>query len=555
LKKLIGFKSVNLAVLLLATNLCYATVYNINASGAISPPFPGFPNNVLSIGVNDTLNIAGNLNMPPATAGIVSRGTVNINGRITMISAGYQNIGAHNSTITNQNIFDSFNVAGAIIDLSRATISVNGGFVGVVGVPYSWVILNGSTVYIPNSNPKNIIIAGKSFLNRWEANIVDVNRVILITYYRYQFDANNQVFAGVFDQMVLNPANARQVTMQTALNTLSTGNFNKEIRKFLPNINATVPSIVTQNAIFSKAEVRLAALRNNRGKKSGSYMAGDINSSSSMWVGAFGSLAKQHAKPQNFGFRAKTAGVIIGLDSKVKRKDFIGGAFGVSNSNVEEASNAKHVTRVMGYHALIYGTKSMRKRMFIDWLASVATNRNESFRPIYINNFNLNSSANYNGYLGSVKLNFGKSFCYEDLLLLSPIFSTQYTYLRQPSYDEFGGAAALHVEGNTNKSIATLGLGGRINFPEEYWRFFGSKELRAMITYDVINSRQVTYANFIAGSPTFVLTNPSSRLAFNLGADFGIEIGDHFELNFSYDYEVRYKYVDNTGMVKLRYIF
>ena len=131
----------------------------------------------------------------------------------------------------------------------------------------------------------------------------------------------------------------------------------------------------------------------------------------------------------------------------------------------------------------------------------------------------------------------------------------QYNFIEQDAYRETGSVAALNVKPTQYSNMVTLGAGAKLYFNNDHWRFIGWREFRAMVSYDVLRPVQITTANFVAGSDNFTIANKPPRLCVKLGTDFSFEILKDTHLTFNYDYELRKKYRDHIGMLKLKYVF
>ena len=247
--------------------------------------------------------------------------------------------------------------------------------------------------------------------------------------------------------------------------------------------------------------------------------------------------------------------MLVGLDCRVGRDGVRGFAFGKSHSTVDEHSNVNFNTRLEGYHAMAYASMNFKNDNFFEWIASGAFNQATASRDVFLSGTDFSSYAKYNFFQGAARANFGTNINFGDYFRISPLGSLRYVLLDQPDYDEKGGAAALHIQNKRLRNILTMGVGARMSFPVDDWWLAGSRELRAMATYDLIHTRHVITANLISGSSTFTIIDSPSRVGIKLGADFGFQIFSGLQLQFSYDFEMRHRYTDHSGMIKLRYLF
>ena len=131
----------------------------------------------------------------------------------------------------------------------------------------------------------------------------------------------------------------------------------------------------------------------------------------------------------------------------------------------------------------------------------------------------------------------------------------RYAVLQRPGYSETGSVAALQLQNQGIANILTFGVGARISaLSSDKW-LSNTRELRIIATYDVIHSGNVSTANFIVGSNDFAVSTSPARAALQLGASYSFVMFDKLQLEFSYDFEWRNKYTDNSGEIAIRYVF
>lgn len=246
---------------------------------------------------------------------------------------------------------------------------------------------------------------------------------------------------------------------------------------------------------------------------------------------------------------------MLGFDTRTVNNNVYGIAFGVSNANLYALVNTTNKTRILGYNLMLYGANNFKNNWFAEWIASGVINKNYGIRVFGINGTDLSTQASYRGALGGARMSVGQRVQLNSIFDLSQVFTMQYVLVHQSSYDETGSVAALHVSTRNNSSIFTVGTGFRLGIFNDLPWLMGSRELRAMFTYDAITPQQTTTATFIVGSNNFDMTSSPERFAVRLGADCGFELSQHFNIQLSYDYELRSGYYNNFGEVKLRYVF
>jgi uncharacterized protein with beta-barrel porin domain len=485
-------------------------------------------------------------------------GSLTVSGTRTLAHVTLNNTGIVSVAVQNATTADEFICGtGCTANFTGGKFVVTSSFVGSSNVVYSWNLisagasvtgLTSSNVYLPNT-----------LFDKWSITTL-TSSLLTISTISLQPTPLTSVLSPALDLLFSSfSLNSQQTLLVNTLNGLSNNatQLNGALKQLIPNINATAPLVTTQKAIFSKIEDRIAALRNqnDKGHLKG-FTAGDLNPNVAVWVGGFGSRAKQRQIELNTGYSAKTGGVLIGVDRRNSRKNIVGVAIGSSTTHVLEALNENFNTKIESYHAMIYGTNIYKRGNFYEWLVTAAYNQHKSSRPILLGSTSFATYAAYHTASSAAKINIGSDFPFEDILVITPSVFGQYSLTHQPTYNEHGSAAALSVTPGKNlNTLLSVGTGLKIASSSESWRWLGSREIRALLSYDLVNPTQVVSANFIAGSPSFFITNKQDRLSLKLGADFTYDFLDSLQLQLSYDYEMRYRYRDHTGALKFKYLF
>lgn len=365
----------------------------------------------------------------------------------------------------------------------------------------------------------------------------------------------NQQIASVINGMNTGTPNAQQQTLINAFGAITTNSaYNDALHHMLPNFNSVDANIIFQNDTFKRIEQRVAALHDGHPRSTKDiYIAGDINYCNSMWISAFGGHTKQLSISENDGYKANSLGTLLGYDSRIYSDSALGFAVGMSGSTIDEYSNSGFYTDVFRYHALIYGAHNPIGSSFFDWVLSASNNNNRGVRPIFISGVDMSTSSDYNSTLISGKMTVSSSFDCGPVTRFTPLTTVQFTNINQPTYTESGGVAALNVE-SQSESIFTVGAGARFNFPINQWPCTAMRELRFLLSYDANVGTNDATANFVAGSNSFTVANPLSKLAVSMGAGLTFELADHLQFQANYDIQLRKRFLDQVAMLKLRYL-
>jgi len=511
--------------------------------------------NIISTGgiTNTTgiLTIGGNINLSNSlTANITSTGTVIVNGNqqiLTQAATSFINSGPQIMTIYGPNAFSSLQAIGAI-DLNDADLTVNVDVTDTDGGPQSYTIFSSVAGVTPPIMPTPV-----NTLDRVIAYTMNANTIIVTVNAAQVTGALNQEVSTVLNNMFGNISNNGQQELYDLFYSVNRS-LNEDLHEMIPLSNSVQLDSRMQTTAFTKIETRLAGLRNGWGNSvHGGINAGDISPVSAMWLSATGSLTAQGQNGNDAGYNAKSGLFLLGRDHAMCN-DLIGMAGGFSLSHVKEFSNTDFISNIYRWHALVYGSHNFESDNYWDWLFTTSANNNVGTRHINVAGVDLSTHADFRAYQFATKLTRGKGFDFCSSYRLTPFTFVQYAFEHQNAYTETGSVAALSVQ-STNQSVLTLGLGTRFNLPLDAYNIIGMRELRAAVTYDVINSGKNTTASFVVGSSSFSVASSPVRLALLLGAGITFEYNEHVQFAFDYDFEVRSHFTDNTGMVKIKYVF
>jgi autotransporter-associated beta strand protein len=498
---------------------------------------------------SNLLTLAGDLDLGANT--FTNDGTTTISGTRNVTASTYTSTGTQAFTITDASTYDNLTVTGAV-SLDNSIVNVTSNFSGDVNVP----IITGASldhvdtvVNVPTSS---------SVFSIWDYNFTANQLFITNLFSGFLLNAYpgfNAKVAAILDEINANVTNSgQQLLLDAFLSYTTIPAYNSGLQQLIPNLNASAPDVMLQDYVFNRVETRIAAVTNPNSGMTG-MVAGDLNPTTAMWMGGFGSIAEQQAIDENPGYDSNSFGIIIGADKLMRNNGVFGFGLAYSRNLVKEKSNANFITGINGYHAVTYANHYFKCDRFLESFATVALTTSDGSRAININGTIMSTASSYTGGQGAVRLNYGKNYDFDDMFSIAPLATMQYSLLYAPDYNETYSPAALHVAPTNYQDVLTVGGGVRLTVPADEWWLLGSREFRALVTYDAISSDNLTTANFLVGSPNFAVSTSPQRLALKLGVDFAFNIMRCTQVAFAYDYELRHKYTDHSGTLKVRYVF
>lgn len=533
-----GFETVAVVLATLTTQHTISNVLTVNSAAS-----------TINLGADILILPSGTFNNPSFFG---FGGSIYVSGNRSLGAGSYTgDLTNQYFTITNGTVYDSLTTTGDI-NIDTDTINISSSFTGTG----TWEILKGATISHSNTivNPP----ADTAF-NTWSYDYSGTSLFLnsISSAVGFMFTATTEFNAKVLD--VLNVisttmANAGQQELVNQFRTYtSQESFNSGLQQLIPNLNASAPDVMLQNDVFNRIETRIAAITNPYSGMTG-MVAGDLNPSTSMWLGGFGSVAEQQAIDENPGYNSNSFGMIIGMDKLMRNNGVFGFGLAFSRNIIKEKSNPNFTTGVDGYHAVTYANHCFKHDKFLESLATAALTNSSGSRAININGAIMSTTSSYSGAQAGFRFNYGKRYNFADIFNFAPLATMQYALLYAPDYNEAYSPAALHVAPTNYQNVLTFGGGIRFSAPPDEW-LFGTREVRALVTYDAISSDNLTTANFLVGSPNFAVSTTPERLALKLGIDFTFNVMRCTQIAFEYDYELRHKYTDHSGTLKVRYLF
>jgi hypothetical protein len=516
----------------------------VTASGSITGVTSSFN---IDSGATGTFNGLVDTTVAATNAGtLVAGNTINVNS--------YTSTGTTNFVISDATIVGFINSAGAI-DFGANPVSVTYNWLdAIAGNVYPWTLATGSSIA---PTPVQVIPPPNTIADTWQVTQTATDLQISLT--KGQLNPTTPIIGPIINAMSLDPLNQSQFILVNALgNAFTQAELDTYVSQLIPDLNSSVINIRKQDAVFRQINHRISTLRDKVSlNETSGFVAGDIDLNKAFWIGPFGSFANQSPKDNNFGYRAYSGGVILGIDVEINDHNLLGLAYARSTTTVQSKINPGVQSRTVGYHLMLYGNHifGVNQQSYLEWIASGATNANSGNRRILITGNNFNVDSSFDGYQGGFLVNYGQSFKYSCCVDLIPYGTIQYNFIHTPPYYETTSSpAALYVDNGFN-NVLMLGIGTKTAIKTNSRRMHGRTMLGAVIGYDVISSDQVTTSNFVSGSAAFTFVTAAERLSLNLDADCTFNMDYGTQLQFVYEFQIRKGYTANAVTAKFKFPF
>ncbi len=308
-----------------------------------------------------------------------------------------------------------------------------------------------------------------------------------------------------------------------------------------PEVNPMVQQVQTStlSQVFSAISSRMSGgslASSGNGMSSGD----NVFEKAAMWVK--GLFNKSKLDTEN-GFDADSEGLAFGLEKIVKDDVKAGIAYAYTKTDVD---GFMRTTDVDTHTLALYGEYKpsnwyVNGMMSYGW-SDYSENKNVA---------GVNVNADYDAETFGLQAMAGYETEYKDYKV-TPEAGLRYVHVKQDSYTDTAGQNISSDD--LDVVTAVVGAKATRNWELENGTVL-KPEVRAALTYDVIdadNSSVVTLAN---GSAYTVEGEGLDRLGFEFGAGISADVNEKIEITVGYEGKFREDYQDHTGMLNAKYKF
>ena len=274
------------------------------------------------------------------------------------------------------------------------------------------------------------------------------------------------------------------------------------------------------------------------------------------WFMPLYGFAEQKARINNLGYKVKSVGGIIGVDTSFNNDlSIIGAALSFINSNIKHKNSYADKTKTDSLIFSLYGKHNITKSLFIQSLVSYSSTKVSRQEERIFSLVNQIANANYKSNLCSAELLLGYDIKLGNKLLFTPFIGISYLQAKEEAYRERGLSFANRVV-LANKSDRTDSIVGASL----------STNIKTNKATVIISEIHGSFSKFIKGKAGKILTKidgmnepfvdiPGSiKTIANLGGNLTIKSG-MLEYGLGYDMQLTKKYIGHQGSLKLRVNF
>lgn len=282
-----------------------------------------------------------------------------------------------------------------------------------------------------------------------------------------------------------------------------------------------------------------------------------------MWAKPFYTDAHQSKKGGLAGYKAKTTGVVIGLDTLANDNLMIGAAIGITKTDIKHQDYKKgDKTDVNGFSFSLYGAQQLVENFFAQGSAIFSLNqvKNKSQRYFFDANGKMNkqiAAGNYDNMTFGGNLMVGYDYNAMQGVLVTPMVGLSYLKSSDENYKETGTTVAnkqvnSKFSDRTDLIVGAKVAGGTMNITD----LAVYPEAHAFVVHKV-NGRLSKTQSQLDGQVTPFISQPdrTAKTSYNVGLSASIRPDAKMEYGIGYDFNAASKYTAHQGTLKVRVNF
>ncbi|AFC73438.1 outer membrane protein OmpB [Rickettsia montanensis] len=282
-----------------------------------------------------------------------------------------------------------------------------------------------------------------------------------------------------------------------------------------------------------------------------------------IWAKPFYTDAHQSKKGGLAGYKAKTTGVVIGLDTLANDNLMIGAAIGITKTDIKHQDYKKgDKTDVNGFSFSLYGAQQLVENFFAQGSAIFSLNqvKNKSQRYFFDANGNMSkqiAAGNYDNMTFGGNLTVGYDYNAMQGVLVTPMAGLSYLKSSDENYKETGTTVAnkqvnSKFSDRTDLIVGAKVAGGTMNITD----LVVYPEAHAFVVHKV-NGRLSKTQSVLDGqvTPCISQSDRTAKTSYNLGLSASIRPDAKMEYGIGYDAQIASKYTAHQGTLKVRVNF
>jgi outer membrane autotransporter protein len=301
---------------------------------------------------------------------------------------------------------------------------------------------------------------------------------------------------------------------------------------------------------------RMSSIRNVSAPPS----SGSEDALSRVWAAGFGSWAKQKDAEGLFGYKYRTAGVILGFDYKVAAVP--GLTLGINGSlSRGKMENNDHYseTDIDSYGIGIYGMYEAANGFFAEANMGFGWSENDLETVSVLTGSK--RKADFDSKTFQVGLNLGYTFRLADNVSLIPTAGLQYIRVKQDGWREKLSDPNLsdipaHWFGDSKQDFLEIPVSLKLESTHQVGSVTISPEVHVGVIFTANDPKSSMRMGFVGSDRSVSLTGvDSGKNRFQAGTSVKIQASDLVDIFVSYEMETRSKYTSHYGHLGIGFSF
>ncbi|MGX6960137.1 MAG: autotransporter outer membrane beta-barrel domain-containing protein [Rickettsia endosymbiont of Pentastiridius leporinus] len=280
------------------------------------------------------------------------------------------------------------------------------------------------------------------------------------------------------------------------------------------------------------------------------------------WVKPFYKDEHQKARGGVAGYKAKTTGGVIGLDTMANDNLMIGAAVGITKTDMKHQDyNKGNKTDINGVSFSLYGAQQLVNDFFAQGSAIFSLNqvKNKSKRYVFDNNgvpTKQVASGNYDNMTFGGNLMLGYDANVMEGMLITPMAGLNYLKSSDENYKETGATFVKQVNSKFSDRTDVIAgakvMGNTMNISD----FAVYPEAHAFITHKISGKLSRTQSYLDGQVQSYVANaDKTAKTSYNVGLSAIVRPDAKMEYGIGYDFNAASKYTAHQGTLKVRVNF
>ena len=522
----------------------------------------GALNNALDVTVNGDFQTEGNFDI--STLKVAAGNTLTIsNGNTITTQAMVPTAGRHTLAfnIVNSSSSAEIIVAKGAVDLTRTTIKVDVGAKSgskSFAIGDQFLIADGGATIIGGPDGKMTPVVDNStffdfrIADGTQAGTDNTDLFLFVVAQGTVTPGGNGAVLTVLQSLSGNPDTGLQNALNNADNAPTQGALDAVLNSLQPETDTGV-----HDTVFGFSQLAAGVTDGHLDQLESGVASGSGSKGLGAWGQFFGQILNEGDRGGQAGYNARTGGFAFGLESQTLVDNaVVGGAISYGRSGVRSGDANATRTGIDSYQISLYGHQDFGDAMYARGMAGYAYNSLDTTRFNVGGGGGPTARGSFSANLFSAQAETGKRYSYGHATVI-PHLLLDWTHFDPQTYTETGaGALNDTVDG---KALNKLEVGAGVKAKWGWTDGHGNKAMpgvHAGYRYDLIGDAVETTSTFTGGGSAFTSQGlHPARSSVNVGASMVYQTTSNWELQGTYDADLRQDFLSHSGTARATYRF